>query len=306
VTTAAANRGNHAGWHLLAFESEIGLGLSPCAIGNRRLMVLRGPEALRVFDASCPHRGADLTRGGRLVDGAVLCPFHGKRISLGCEGRLGVQEHETIRVGDAVFVRLSDDPAHDRGFRRMIKELAERGRVSAALTTEIEAPPELIIENAFDAAHFSAVHRVRRVTGMHAKTGPDGELVVEGVFTSHAPPWERDSGTAFDSRFLARAYSPGLVVTELGPPHQSHLVITATNPLPGTGTGCVARVALGIRADQEDARGALVAGARRAFDQDVEIWEGLDPLVQERLDIGDASVVVFREFCAGFPEVRCA
>lgn len=302
--TTSTGRANHAGWHMLAFDSEIGLGLTPCAIGNQPLMVLRGAEGPRVFDASCPHRGADLARGGRLVDGAVLCPFHGKRIGLGCEGRLSVREHETIRVGDAVFVRLSDDPEHDRGFRRMIKELADRGRVSAALSTEIKARPELIIENAFDASHFSAVHRVPRVTGMHATTGPDGELVIEGVFTTQAPPWERDPGKPFASRFLARAYSPGLVVTELGPPDRSHLVITSANPLPTPGAGCVARVALGIREDQEDARGALIAGARRAFDQDVQIWETLDPFAPERLDAGDASVIAFREFCDGFPEVQ--
>jgi len=292
---------NHAGWHMAAFDGEIGLGLTPCDIGGRPLMALRETDRIRVFDAACPHRGANLARGGRLAEGAVLCPFHGKRIRLGCEGRLTVREHETIRLGDAVFVRLSGETAHDRGFSRAIKELADRGRVSAALNTVIKAPPELVIENAFDAEHFSAVHQVPRVTGMRAETGPDGELVIEGEFLTPAPPWERTPGATFASRFLARAYSPGLVVTELGPPDRSHLVITAANPLPGA--GCVARVALGIRPDQEHARGALAAGARRAFDQDVEIWEHLDASAPERLDAGDAAVLAFRDFCNGFPQV---
>jgi hypothetical protein len=232
----------------------------------------------------------------------VLCPFHGKRIGLGSGARLSVREHETVQLGDAVFVRLSDEPDHDRGFRKAAVELAGR-RIAAALTTTVRANASLIIENAFDAEHFPAVHEVPQVNGMDARQGPDGELVIEGEFVSRTPTWENTKGAApvgeFRNRFLARAFSPGLVITELGPPGHGHIVITGANP---TAEGCTARVAVSTREGDEAALGALIAGSRRAFDQDRDIWENLDPTVTPRLDPRDAPVVAFQTFCAGFPE----
>jgi hypothetical protein len=287
----------HSGWYLLGFDSEIGRGLTPLHIG-RQLVAVRGRDRIGAFDATCPHRGAHLGYGGRLADGAVICPFHGKRIALGGPGRLSVAEHEVVRVGDAVFVRLSDDPAHDRGFRQVLSDLAEQRHVVGVLSEHVPVPPDVIVENAFDAEHFSAVHLVPRVTGMEAKPGETGELVIEGEFATAPPFWEKGRDKVVHSRFVARAYSPGIVVTEVGPPDRAHVVITAASPAPG---GCLARFALAIRPAQMDEFGALAAGARHAFKQDFEVWSHLDPAVVPKLDVRDAPVVAFREFCAGFP-----
>ncbi|MBV9452383.1 MAG: Rieske 2Fe-2S domain-containing protein [Streptosporangiaceae bacterium] len=305
----------HSGWYLLGFDSEIGRGVTPLDIG-RRLIAVRGRDRIRVFDATCPHRGAHLGYGGRLVESAggpgqssaaaggpgqssaVICPFHGKRIGLGGPGRLSVAEHHVVRVGDAVFVRLSGDPAQDRGFGQVLADLAEQRIVIGALSEHVPVPPELIVENAFDAEHFSAVHLVPRVTGMEIKPGETGELVIEGEFATAPPFWEKGQAKVVHSRFVARAYSPGIVVTEVGPPDRAHVVITAASPAPG---GCLARFALAIRPGQIDEFGALAAGARHAFKQDFEVWSHLDPAVVPRLDSRDATVVAFREFCAGFP-----
>ena len=287
----------HSGWYLLGFDSEIGRGLTPLDVG-RRLIALRGRNRIRVFDATCPHRGAHLGYGGRLDGGAVICPFHGKRIALGGPGRLSVAEHQVVRVGDAVFVRLSDDPAHDRGFGQVLADLAEQRHVVGVLSEHVPVPPELIVENAFDAEHFSAVHLVPQVTGMEIKPGETGELVIEGEFVTAPPFWEKQREKALHSRFVARAYSPGIVVTEIGPPDRAHVVITAASPAPG---GCLARFALAIRPGQMDEFGALAAGARHAFTQDLVVWSHLDPGAPATLVARDATVVAFRQFCAGFP-----
>lgn len=288
----------HAGWYLLGFVSEIGRELTPLSIGNRRLIAMRERNQIRVFDATCPHRGAHLGHGGRLVGGAVICPFHGKRIALGGSGRLCVTEHQVVRAGDAVFVRLSADPAYDRGFHQVISDLAQECLVIGSMREHVPVPPELVMENAFDIEHFTAVHLVPRVTGMEVKPGQSGELVIEGQFATRPTYWQKGKDELVSYRFHDRAFSPSIVVGELGPPDTSVVVITTANPAPG---GCIVRFVIAIRPSQLNEFGDVVAGARYAFDQDFKMWSNLDLTVEPRLDAADAAVVAFREFCAEFP-----
>ena len=288
----------HAGWYLVSFANEIGRGLTPLSIGHRDLLALRDRDVIRVFDARCPHRGAHLGHGGRFAKGAVICPFHGKRIGLGGPGRLAVAEHQVLRAGDAVFVRLSGDPGYDRGFRQVISDLAEERCFIGFLTEHVPVPPEIIVENAFDVEHFSAVHLVPHVTGMEIKPGETGELVIEGQFGSAPPFWDRTQDGVVYNRFHDRAYSPSIVVGEFGPSDRSHIVITTAIPAPG---GCIVRFVLAIRPGQMGEYGDLAAGARHAFRQDFKVWSHLDLTVTPRLDAADAAVVAFRRFCAEFP-----
>ncbi len=289
----------HQGWYLLGVASEFGRGITSVQLGERPLIALRDRNQIRVFDATCPHRGAHLGYGGRLADGAMICPFHGKRIALGGPGQLSVAEHRALRAGDAVFVRLSAEPEHDRGFSQFISDLVQERCLIGVLCEHVPVAPEMIVENAFDAEHFSSVHYVPRVTGMEIKPGETGELVIEGQFATAPTPWEKSQEAVIHSRFLARAYSPGLVVTELGPPDRAHVVITAASPAPGG--GCTARIVLAIRPGQLDEFSDLAAGARHAFQQDLRVWSHLSTSITPRLDARDVPVVAFRRFCAEFP-----
>jgi 3-ketosteroid 9alpha-monooxygenase subunit A len=288
----------HAGWYLLCFASEIGYELTPLPIGNRRLMALRERNKIRVFDATCPHRGANLACGGRLTGGAVICPFHGKRIALGAPGRLAVAEHEVLRAGDAVFVRLSADPAYDRGFRQVISDLARDCCFIGIMRDHVPVPPELVLENAFDVEHFSGVHGIPRVTGMEVKPGLHGELVIEGEFVTRRPSWQQGTDDLVSSRYHDRAFSPTIVVGELGPADRSSVVISAASPAPG---GCIARIVVAIRSGQLDEFADLAAGTRFAIEQDLKIWSNLDLTARPRLDATDTAIVAFRRFCAEFP-----
>ena len=293
--------GLHGGWFLLALDDELGPGITPLRLGGMNLIAVRDGDRIRVFEATCPHRGAHLGYGGKLDGGCVICPFHGKRISLGDTGRRwSVGELSTLRAGAAVFARLSGDPGDDRGFEQAIKQAAEDLVIVAAVNQRVTIPAEYVIENAFDAEHFRTVHLVPTVRGMRAMLGEHGELVIEGEFRTKAPPWEKERRLDFASLFVARAYSPHLVVTELGPPASPYTIITGAIP---DGTACTGRVAIGVRPDQTDALPALVHGARYAFDQDRVVWDHLEVDAPERLDAGDLSVLAFRRFCATFVPV---
>jgi nitrite reductase/ring-hydroxylating ferredoxin subunit len=289
----------HEGWHLLALGRELTEPVSSITLGDRPLLVIRDEEATRVFDGTCPHRGANLGVGGKLIDQrAIICPFHGRRIALGSgAGHLRVCEHEVLDAGGALFVKLAGGADRDHGLRVALKEIMSTHDITGAVIGEVKVPPELIIENAFDIDHFSPVHLIARLATPKVSLGPDGELSISTAFRTRAPAWEDASGD-FTSRFHARSFRPSLVVTELGPPESSNIVITGATAVPG---GCVARIAVGIRRPAAPATvTALVDGAQHAFDQDLRVWQHLNLAAKSTLDSRDAPVRAFRAFCAGF------
>lgn len=295
-----------AGWQLLALADEITEPVTGLALGSRALVAVRGENGIRVFDGTCPHRGAHLGYGGRVIgDRAIICPFHGKRIGLGTgTGRLCVPEHETIDGGGALFAKLSDIPARDHGFAAVVRNLLSTHRIVAAMTGRAAVPPEMIIENAFDFSHFPTVHLIPRLARPKVWLGGDGELNITTAFYTQAPDWEAAEGE-FASQFHARAFNPYLVVSELGSAASRKFVITGAMPAaPGRSTGraeCVVRIAIAVPQSEPDKTvGALVEGSKQAFKEDLPIWDNIDISAPARLDSSDAPVMAFRAFCASF------
>ncbi|HEX9034357.1 MAG TPA: Rieske 2Fe-2S domain-containing protein [Streptosporangiaceae bacterium] len=289
------------GWQLLALDNEITGQVTALELGSRALVAIRdgGDGRVRVFDGTCPHRGAHLGYGGRVSAGqTIICPFHGKRIGLGSgTGRLCVREHETIDCGGAVFIRLSDVPARDLGFESVLREISATHVIVGAVMGEVRIPPELVIENAFDFSHFPTVHLIPKIARPKVWTGDAGELNITTAFITNAPDWETAEGE-FTSDFHARAFSPHLVVSRLGPVGSAKFVITGAVPAPG---GCVARIAIAVRGEEpQETVSALVEGSKIAFDEDLVVWNHLDLDAPCRLDIIDAPVLAFRAFCASF------
>src|SRR2546423_9415223 len=95
----------HAGWYLLCFATEIGYELTPLSIGDRRLMALREQNKIRVFDATCPHRGANLACGGRRAGGGGGCPVPAQPNPPGGAGGRALAAHQGGPAGDARPVR---------------------------------------------------------------------------------------------------------------------------------------------------------------------------------------------------------
>jgi 3-ketosteroid 9alpha-monooxygenase subunit A len=97
------------GWFMVAFLRDLAGDVTPVEIGRHRLMIVRRNGTLRAFNATCPHRGALLACGGRLVgDDYIQCPFHGYPVQLGGESAttLRVAEHAVLSLGGMVFIRI--------------------------------------------------------------------------------------------------------------------------------------------------------------------------------------------------------
>jgi 3-ketosteroid 9alpha-monooxygenase subunit A len=297
----------HGGWQQLIFERDAGEPITPVAAGGRRLVVVRGDDALRVFDGSCPHRGAHLGYGGRVDAGAIVCPFHGKRIRLGAGdgGSLCVREHRSIGFGGMLFALLDDTREH--GLEELLERIGADHVFVPGFEVMVRAPAQLVIENAFDEAHFRPVHHVVNDPRFEVLPSEHGEHKIAGTFTVPPSPWQR-SGAAgsVEAPFVARAFSPSLVISHLGGEHPYWIITCAT---PADDRSSTVRLSLAVpregdgSAPEAELCRYLLMQSRAGILKDAEIWEHLDVDAPQRLDERDATVAGFRDFCAGFADM---
>jgi 3-ketosteroid 9alpha-monooxygenase subunit A len=295
----------HSGWYLAAVTTELTDPITPLAIGDRRMMIVRpADERPRVYRSVCPHRGANLAYGGTLARAGVICPFHGKAIALGGrdDDRLAVAELPSFVAGPALFVALDPDVLDDNGFRDEISSLAGTHQLFPCPAAQMPISQELVIENAFDLDHFIQVHRIPRVTAMQYGRTASGAAFCEARFRVRMPAWDGGGDAVVENRFHATAFSPSIVMSQLGDPASGQTVITAVAPTEG---GCSIRVINAVRPGAggvvpEQAIAALTDGARKALEQDRPVWTHLDPDMEPRFDPRDEAVLLFRQFCGEF------
>lgn len=312
------NHDLHAGWYLIAFTDELTEDLTPVSMGDRRLMIVKtnDEQGYGLFDATCPHRGANLAFGGELKKDCVVCPFHGRRIALGESAReqqMSVRGYPTMVVGPLVFARLTDDPAGECTFERTFPQIVGERIITPAITTDFTVPIGYVVENAFDIEHFTPVHDVPRVGDMSAVRHEDGYLQIGGSFTTVSQPWidmrmavalqqflgdTRAKSAHTQSGFRATAFSPTLVATSFGSTGRDPVIITAAVP---TKTGC--RVRVSVAAFPGDPVEHIVKGSELAMLQDGEIWNNLDPDAPTQMDERDANIIAYHSFCEDFPKV---
>ncbi len=284
------------GWSQVAYDKELRAEITPAAVGRRPLVLIRQSDRIRAFDAACPHRGAHLGHGGTLQGDTIVCPFHGRRVVLGCggAGRYRVREYPTLAVGGCVFTLLSE--RHEHGFTEYLAQLARTHHLMPGFTLSIRVAPEYVIENIFDTDHFSAVHGLLRRPQLEQHPSEHGELVVHGEFEAPA-----DDGGSTRTRFHARVFSPTLAASELGEEGNAPVVITAATPTPD-GHSTV-RVSIALPPQQDGRPASLVSAltllrdSETAFEQDREIWENLCQGAPSDLDESDRLVLAYHEFC---------
>ncbi|HEY7821116.1 MAG TPA: Rieske 2Fe-2S domain-containing protein [Vicinamibacteria bacterium] len=297
------------GWYQVAFEHELENDVNPLGFAGRRWMGIKTPSGIRILDATCPHRGAHLAFGGKMVGEVVRCPFHGHAIGLGKASPEGfeVREYGAASIGGMVFAALSDAEVPD--LPRALAELASDHAFITGFEMKAETTIATVMENGFDSAHFKSVHRLRNRPRFEIGTGRYGELVAEGVFEIPRGGWyERPgaSGGPIQARYQARAFSPGVVIASLeGEQPFNYKIITTASP-DGSAKSCTIRLTLvlpntgGAGPPQRQFAEALLAVSRQGLEEDREIWNRLDLSVPQRLTENDEPAVAFAEFCRRF------
>jgi len=298
----------YGGWFQIAFERDLLQELTTIRVGPLRLLCVRRASGIEVYDGVCPHRGADLSVGGRLLGQTVSCGYHGYSVALGERAgtRFWVRQYPSLTVGGLVFALIGTE---ERGELPSFLEALERSHeIIPGWEKTIRVAPELVIENAFDAAHFRPIHDVKEV---RAKP----PVIERGVFTVDATlrvgpsAWQgagqSDEQTFLDVPLLARAFSPNLTITAIamGGDHP-HQVIAGAVPQPDGTSKVRLSIAMPRPADgsppNREVAQLILQFESMGLEQDRPVWENLTVDATPNYIAEDATVVAYRKFCERF------
>ena len=161
------------GWFAVAYSDELGPGqVKPVHYLGRDFVVFRGEDGrARVFDAFCPHLGAHLGHGGKVVGNTLRCPFHGWRFDAD-SGRcvdIPYAKHIPPKAemhcwsvrelnGFVVMYFHAEGKAPDYEPER-VPEIDDPNYVlHRKKEWTIDSHPQEIMENGVDFAHFTTLH----------------------------------------------------------------------------------------------------------------------------------------------------
>uniref|UniRef100_A0A1B0FI60 cholesterol 7-desaturase n=1 Tax=Glossina morsitans morsitans TaxID=37546 RepID=A0A1B0FI60_GLOMM len=168
------------GWYSILESSDLKVGevKSIFALGEHLVAYRTRERNVYVLDAYCPHMGANLGIGGRVIDDQIECPFHQWRFR-GSDGKCvnipyatGVCQGSKLRtwlireVNDNIFLWYHVNPAEAPWPLPVIKEIENEefvfhGRNEFFVNCHIQEIPE----NGADLAHFKAVHEKSILAG---------------------------------------------------------------------------------------------------------------------------------------------
>ena len=227
-----------SGWFRIATSGELPKGkVAVLRINGREAVGFRDERGeVAVVDPYCPHMGAHLGHGGRVVDGKLRCPFHGLRFDARgkCVGTeypenpnvtLMLRPWPVVEQLDCVFVYAGRNDAAPSWALPKYETSGWTKPVTKVLT--LKGHVQDVAENSVDFGHFAAVHGysnledpVFRIDGphLHSRFG----------FTRRNPfaPW-----TEVQSVFDTVVHGLGLSVTDLHVPKLGihyRVVLTAT------------------------------------------------------------------------------
>lgn len=312
------------GWFWLASTAEVVAGeLVTRKIFGQEVVVFRDADGQpRMMDAYCPHLGAHLGHGGRVVNGTVVCPFHGWNID--ADGRvidIPYSDRKPPKVCVRTWPLLEQDGQilvwHDNEGRPPtwqpppIPEASdpEWTGLRPAKRWRIRTHIQELAENGFDNAHFPYLHdqqtQVMRTEGID----------VDGAHLVHRT-WQRFNIFGLAKLFTDEVSGPlhihyhglGIYVnraTVQSGIELNYAFVFYAVPVDEHGVEFVSFLSMkrigGPLATELLWRKAAKEGGV-TIDQDVPIWENKRYLTRPVLVSGDGPIHKFRKWARQFHE----
>ncbi len=268
-----------------------------------------------VVAAHCPHLGANLARGGTVVEEALRCPFHSLRWSVDgrCVGSeypgdppysVRLAAHRTVeRFG---FVCAWHDPAGGAPTFELPDVDLDGWTEPMVTTIPIATHVESVHENGVDAVHFGVVHGFPLSEPRYAARGTS----FHSEFHFATPNFLREGPAEITTFFDTDAYGLGCAhslntAEVVGLRYRVVLLTTPTTPdsIDFTVVTTVERPPAGDRiagVPVDDVADLMHRGAVGGVQQDIPIWEGLRYVENPRLVRGDGPIPRFRRWAAQF------
>ena len=299
------------GWFQVGWPGDVAPGeAKPLRFFGGHQVLWRDEDGVaHVQDAFCPHLGAHLAHGGKVVKCEIACPFHGWRFDgegtntlipysgrTNAKGRL--RTFPTIERNGLIMAwyhPFGDAPKWE------IPEVAEFNdpeHFTAVQTRHytIEAPWQDLAENGVDSAHFRFVHNTEQVPELR---GYD----VDGPRTSmrSLQKFPTPRGVV-DGTIDADSWGPGFSVIHFGGIVDTVLMGCNT---PVSANSCEMRFTFTVRKLGDDALDSTVGDAfvnevHNQVIQDTPIWENKAYLARPALADTDGPFTKFRKWASQF------
>lgn len=309
------------GWFMVCRASELQPGsiVERTWMGDQVVAFRTESGDVAVLSAYCPHLGANLARGGKVVGDSVRCPFHSLR--WGADGSCVGSEYpanpsypvriaafRTIERFGFVFAwhdPSGGEPTFD------IPDLDLDGWTDFTVTTiPIGARVQTVHENGVDTVHFGVVHGFPLSDPRFAENG----ISFHSEFHFATPNFLREGPpeitTFFDTDTYGLGYAHSLNTAEaVGLRYRVLLLTTPTtaDSIDFTVATTVERPAEGdaiAGVPVDEVADFMHRGAVGGVHQDVPIWEGLRYVERPRLVKGDGPIPRFRHWAAQFEPAR--
>ncbi len=293
------------GWFSVSRGHELQVGeVKPVQAFDRELVLYRTRSGVAVVqDAFCPHLGAHLGHGGRVVGESVRCPFHGWRFGTDgkCEEipycdeipeRARLRTWHTEEKNGEVYVWYHPE---NTGPQWELPELRELGDPNWTVPRYAEflvpAHVQDIAENSCDPVHFQYVHRQPDVPPSEVTVEENGRILHLRSDASKA---------AIPSKLHAMVFNPGfaLVRNSYGPGAEM-VVYNSAQPINRHETRM--RWTLSVRREIEDLAGdAVMQGIIDGLGDDYPIWANKVHKHRPVFCKEDKTLVLFRKWVRQF------
>ncbi len=297
------------GWFQVAYSDEIlKSAVHRLQYFGQELVAFRGEDGvLRVLDAYCPHLGAHLAIGGRVVENTIRCPFHGWRLD---------GEGQCVEVPYAKKIppkaRTRSWPVVERNGLVMvwhhaegkvpdweIPELREYGSPDwteyKRLRWKIRTHNQEMAENAVDRAHFRYVHGMLDV--------PESKAEVDGAVLRVVSKGKMGTPRgAIDGQIASISHGFGFSLTRFTGIIET-LLVASVAPIDADDVDVRFSFTVKKMGNDDVTRrvgGALIADIEKQMGEDKPIWENKVFMPQPMLCDGDGPIALFRRWCQQF------
>ena len=299
------------GWFQVGWGTDIAVGeTKPLQYFGKHLVLWRDDEGTpHVQDAFCPHLGAHLGHGGKVLGCEIACPFHGWRFDeegnntlipyskrTNAKGKL--RTYPTIERNGLLMTwyhPFGEEPAWEIP---EVPEFNDPDQFTTMITRtyQVAAPWQELAENGVDSAHFRYVHNTEEVPEL---AGYDTEGPIAHMKSIQKFPTPRG---VVEGYINADSYGPGLAVVHFGGIVDTILMGCNT---PVDDQTCEMRFSFTVRKLGDEGFDttvgeAFVSEVDRQVREDKPIWENKAYLPKPALADTDGPFTKFRRWASQF------
>jgi len=299
------------GWFAVAWSKDLQEGeVQAIHYFGEDLVLFRTREGVaKVLDAHCPHLGAHLGEGGRVVGDSIRCPFHGWRYD-GDTGacveipycgkippRAQVRAWPTVEANRMIFVWHHAEGRAPEWDVPVLSEFSDPAWAAPRyFDLRVPAHMQEMSENNCDPVHFHYVHGAPQLpSDTKIEVAPDGRffrMIDEG---------ERETAMGTFHTILERdTWQLGISsVRTKGIPGAGLLLFTSTTPIDPD--HCHSRWVFTVTRNLADVAGEeWMAALETGVQQDLRIWENKIHRARPVLCEADTYLAHFRQWVKQF------